>query len=151
MTVIHCNKEQAEKILQKYFSTAPIITKVSMDDEDGIYFITAKTVPGFLRTEWQFRGSPETGQAMFGEVRKGDARYDLSHGYPEELMKLLNDACRKAIIKWNNGNDLFLDEEVQELKAAGAHIQHVVKSSDKKAWILCGVLAILLIIALLWK
>lgn len=144
--IVHCNKEQAEKILETYFAHKPVITRVSKDDEDGIYFITAKTVTGMLRTEWQYRGTVTNGGACFGEVHKGNRRYDLSYGYSEELMKPLNDACRKAIENYEKGCDLFLNEEVQEIKAAGENIKQVIKSSDKKAYILCGILLIALII-----
>ena len=61
-------------------------------------------------------------------------------------MKPLNDACRKAIENYEKGCDLFLNEEVQEIKAAGENIKQVIKSSDKKAYILCGILLIALII-----
>lgn len=61
-------------------------------------------------------------------------------------MKPLNDACRKAIENYENGCDLFLNEEVQEIKAAGENIKQVIKSSDKKAYVLCGILLIALII-----
>ena len=56
------------------------------------------------------------------------------------------DACRKAIENYEKGCDLFLNEEVQEIKAAGENIKQVIKSSDKKAYILCGILLIALII-----
>lgn len=56
MSVIDCNKEQTEKILKKYFSKEPKIVEVSQDIEDEIYFISARTVPGNLRTFCQFRG-----------------------------------------------------------------------------------------------
>lgn len=146
LDVVHCNQEQAEKILRTYFAHKPIITKVSKDDEDGIYFIQAKTIPGMLRTEWQYRGSLSNGEACFGEIRKGQRRYDLSYGYPDELMQPLNDACRKAIANYENGCDLFLNEAVQEAKVVGANIQQELKSSDKKAWVLCSILLIALII-----
>lgn len=64
-------------------------------------------------------------------------------------MKPLNDACRKAIENYEKGCDLFLNEEVQEIKAAGENIKQVVKSSDKKAYILCIILLFLVIIWLL--
>lgn len=104
MDVVYCNQEQAKKILKTYFSHKPIITRVYKDSEDGIYFITARTVPRGLFTEWQWRGF-----ACFGEVHKGDRRYDLNGSYPEELMKPLDDACRKAIENYEKGNDLFLN------------------------------------------
>lgn len=50
MSVIDCNKEQTEKILKMYFSKEPKIVEVSQDIEDEIYFISAKTIPGNLRT-----------------------------------------------------------------------------------------------------
>lgn len=31
--IVHCNKEQAEKILTTYFAHKPIITRVSKDDK----------------------------------------------------------------------------------------------------------------------
>lgn len=40
----------------------------------------------------------------------------------------------------------FLNEEVQEIKAVGENIKQVVKSSDKKAYVLCVILLIALII-----
>ena len=61
--IVHCNKEQAEKILETYFAHKPVITRVAKDDEDGIYFITAKTVPGMLlinRISERIRGSSKT-------------------------------------------------------------------------------------------
>lgn len=39
-----------------------------------------------------------------------------------------------------------LKEAVEEIKAAGENIKQVIKSSDKKAYILCGILLIALII-----
>lgn len=143
--VVHCNQEQAEKILRTYFAQKPVITRVSKDDEDGIYFITAKTVPGLLRTEWQYRGSVEKGRACFGEVHKGDRRYDLTYGYPEELMKPLNDACRKAIQNYEKGSDIFLNETAQELKAVGLNAKEASKRLDLKTLIII-VLALALII-----
>lgn len=147
--IVYCNKEQAEKILKTYFAYKPVITRVAKIDEDGIYFITAKTVPGMLRTEWQYRGTVTNGTACFGEVHKGNRRYYLSYDYPEELMKPLNDACRKAIENYEKGCNLFLNEEVQQIKAAGENIKQFIKSSDKKAYILCIILLFLVIIWLL--
>lgn len=143
--VVHCNQEQAEKILRTYFAQKPVITRVSKDDEDGIYFITAKTVPGLLRTEWQYRGSVEKGSACFGEVHKGDRRYDLSYGYPKELMQPLNDACRKAIQSYEKGSDIFLNEATQELKAVGLNAKEASSRLDVKTLVII-VLAIVLII-----
>lgn len=72
MSVIDCNEGQTEKILKMYFSKEPKIVEVSQDVEDEIYFISARTVPGNLRTFCQFRG-----KVMFIEVYKGNKRYDL--------------------------------------------------------------------------
>lgn len=144
--VVYCNKEQAEKILKTYFKHKPIIIRVDEDDEDDTYFITARTIPGMLHTEWQYRGTVTNGGACFGEVHKGNRRYDLSYGYPKELMKPLNDACRKAIENYENGCDLFLNEGVQTIKAAVVNIKQAVKGSDKKAYILCVILLIALIV-----
>lgn len=110
MDVVICNKIQAESILRDFFSRKPIITKVSKDDEDGIYFIEAITRPGFLRSEWQYRG-----YCCFGEVHKGDRRYDLNGSYSEELMKPLEDAAEKAIRNYEEAGDLFVDKSLFDL------------------------------------
>lgn len=63
-----------------------------------------------------------------------------------DIMEVKNDACRKSIENYEKGCDLFLNEEVQEIKAPGEDIKQVIKSSDKKAYVLCGILLIALII-----
>lgn len=107
MSVIDCNKGQTEKILKMYFSKEPKIVEVSQDVEDEIYFISARTVPGNLRTFCQFRG-----KAVFVEVYKGNKRYDLlPQNCPDNLMKHINDACVKAISNWEMESDIFIEEE----------------------------------------
>ncbi len=141
MSVIDCNKEQTEKILKKYFSKEPKIVEVSKDIEDEIYFISARTVPGNLRTFCQFRG-----RAMFVEVYKGNKRYDLMpQNCPDNLMKHINDACVKAISKWEMESDIFIEEE-------NTFEQDSIKTSKKiidLRTIICFILAILLLLSLL--
>lgn len=141
MSVIDCNKEQTEKILKKYFSKEPKIVEVSQDIEDEIYFISARTVPGNLRTFCQFRG-----KAMFIEVYKGNKRYDLMpQNCPDNLMKHINDACVKAISNWEMESDIFIEEE-------NAFEQDSIKTSKKMIdlrTIICIILAILLLLSLL--
>lgn len=141
MSVIDCNKEQTEKILKKYFSKEPKIVEVSQDIEDEIYFISARTVPGNLRTFCQF-----CGKVMFVEVYKGNRRYDLlPQNCPDNLMKHINDACVKAISNWEMESDIFIEEE-------NAFEQDSIKTSKKiidLRTIICFILAILLLLSLL--
>lgn len=141
MSVIDCNKEQTEKILKKYFSKEPKIVEVSQDVEDEIYFISARTVPGNLRTFCQFRG-----KVMFVEVYKGNRCYDLlPQNCPDNLMKRINDACVKAISNWEMESDIFIEEE-------NAFEQDSIKTHGKiidLRTIICIILAILLLLSLL--
>lgn len=141
MSVIDCNKEQTEKILKMYFSKEPKIVEVSQDVEDEIYFISARTVPGNLRTFCQFRG-----KVMFIEVYKGNKRYDLlPQNCPDNLMKHFNDACVKAISNWEMESDIFIEEE-------NALEQNSIKTPRKMIdlrTIIYFILAILLLLSLL--
>lgn len=148
MYTVALNKEQAEKILKTYFSKAPKITNISRNDDGSIYFITARTVPGNLHTEWQLRvwyNRIQYGKCMFGELRKGEARYDFSYGYSERLMKPLTDACRKAVMEWEKGNGLFLEEKGDESVVDLPSPQ----SSDKTGYIVTIILLALAVIYLL--
>ena len=148
MYTVALNKEQAEKVLKTYFSKAPKITNISRDDDGSIYFITARTVPGNLYTEWQLRvwyNRIQYGKCMFGELRKGEARYDFSYGYSERLMKPLTDACREAVKEWEKGNGLFLEEKVDEPVVDLPSTQ----SSDKTGYIVTIILLALAVIYLL--
>lgn len=111
------------------------------DIEDEIYFISARTVPGNLRTFCQFRG-----RAMFVEVYKGNKRYDLMlQNCPDNLIKHINDACVKAISNWEMESDIFIEEE-------NAFEQDSIKTSKKiidLRTIICFILAILLLLSLL--
>lgn len=157
MYTVALNKEQAEKVLKTYFSKAPKITNISRNDDGSIYFITARTVPGNLHTEWQLRvwyNRIQYGKCMFGELRKGEARYDFSYGYSERLMKPLTDACREAVKEWEKGNGLFLEEKVDGLFLEEKGNEPVVdlpstQSSDKTGYIVTIILLALAVIYLL--
>lgn len=119
--VVYCNKEQAEKILKTYFSVPPIITKVSKDDEDEQYFIEALTIPGLHKTEWQYRNYQNYNTkkiigACFGEIHKGNRRYDLNGTYSDELMSPINKSFERAIDRYERGCDIFQSENVQYTK-----------------------------------
>ena len=129
------------KFSKMYFSKEPKIVEVSQDVEDEIYFISARTVPGNLRTFCQFRG-----KAVFVEVYKGNKRYDLlPQNCPDNLMKHINDACVKAISNWEMESDIFIEEE-------SAFEQDSIKTLRKiidLRTIICVILAILLLLSLL--
>lgn len=148
MYTVALNKKQAEKVLKTYFSKAPKITNISRNDDGSIYFITARTVPGNLHTEWQLRvwyNRIQYGKCMFGELRKREARYDFSYGYSERLMKPLTDACREAVKEWEKGNGLFLEEKGDEPVVDLPSTQ----SSDKTGYIVTIILLALAVIYLL--
>lgn len=83
---------------------------------------------------------------MFVEVYKGNKRYDLMpQNCPDNLMKHINDACVKAISKWEMESDIFIEEE-------NTFEQDSIKTSKKiidLRTIICFILAILLLLSLL--
>lgn len=100
MDIVHCNKQQADKIIDKFFQKRFIITNVSKDYEDGIYFITARH--GLSTTsQWQWRGYP-----CFGEVYYKNKRYDI-YEHSHYVLDKFNEACEKAIKDYENGSDIF--------------------------------------------
>ena len=103
MNVIQCNREQADKLLSQLFSKNPRITKIECEDEDGIYFITAKTNPGGYKTEWQYR--PGLG-LCFGEIRVGERRYDI-YEHDSKLLGEFNKIAQEAIEEYERGGDTF--------------------------------------------
>lgn len=152
--VVYCNKEQAEKILKNYFSVPLIITEVSKCYENGMYFIKALTIPGFHRTEWQYRNwrhynTKKVIGACYGHIYKSDRRYDLYDTYSDELMSSINKSFERAIDRYERGCDIFQSESIQYVRGFFKNIFYNLTKSPKRKYIwTIIILSILLILSL---
>lgn len=115
--IVFCNDKQAQVILKKYFKRKPIVISVCKDSEDEEYYIRVLSVPSGVSSDWVYRtwNSNDTNvplKASSGSVFKGGRRYDLydTYTFPQELTKPLNEACERAIKRYEDGCDLFLNE-----------------------------------------
>jgi GH15 family glucan-1,4-alpha-glucosidase len=107
---VQANKEQAARIVNKYFkgwrSWLKHVRPVESDVEDNIYFITVDFFSA--EAEWQVRQIGGVLTPCFFEFNKGKISYNIC--YPDqintELYESLKDISNKGINKFQTGGNI---------------------------------------------